>query len=111
MAVGVGDADGFAFGTTKASFVKVAVAVCVEPLISVFVIIEYWLMILFLYSSGIVMEWVPVPLLYCVIPESSFPSESYNLKDTESGVPSTERVNSTVSILFREIGAARRKSA
>lgn len=57
------------------------------------------------------MEWVPVVLLYCVISESSFPSESYNLKDTESGVPSTVRVNSTLSIPLKEIGAARRKSA
>ena len=57
------------------------------------------------------MEWVPVALLYCVIPVSSLPSESYNLKDTESGVPFTESVNSTLSIPFREIGDARRKSA
>ena len=57
------------------------------------------------------MEWVPVALLYCVISESSFPSESYNLKDTESGVPFTESVNSTFSIPFREIGDARRKFA
>ena len=57
------------------------------------------------------MEWVPVALLYCVISESSFPSESYNLKDTESGVPFTESANSTLSIPFREIGDARRKFA
>mgnify|MGYP006972696726 CR=1 FL=1 len=48
VAVGVGDADGFAFGTTKDSFVKVAVAVCVVSSMLVFVITEYWVMILFL---------------------------------------------------------------
>ena len=111
VAVGAGDADGFAVGAIKASFDKVAVAVCVESLIFVFVMIEYWVIILFFNSSGIFIEWVPDVLLYCVILVSSFPSESYNLKDTESGVPFTERVNSTFSIMLREMGAARRKSA
>ncbi len=111
VVVGAGDADGFVVGAIKASFDKVAVAVCVESLIFVFVMIEYWVIILFFNSSGIFMEWVPDVLLYCVILVSSFPSESYNLKDTESGVPFTERVNSTFSIVLREMGAARRKSA
>ena len=83
VAVGAGDAVGFAAGAIKASFDKVAVAVCVESLIFVFVMIEYWVIILFFNSSGIFMEWVPDALLYCVMP----------------------------STVLREMGAARRKSA